>query len=144
MATPLEMNDYLDEIRRHVCRHCPCCPAGGPDCTPRGRACGVEADLPRLVAAVREDRRDVIAALMDGPPAEFRTGHAARNGGGGRWAIDYLSALLAQAVGAVDENRAERDRLHRRLAGPARPPRLSIAELCRAYEEATGCFVGCD
>jgi hypothetical protein len=51
--------------------------------------------------------------------------------------------MLRSAEG-VDEWREEWDRLHKRLA--PRPPekRLCIADICQAYEEATGTCVGCD
>jgi hypothetical protein len=51
--------------------------------------------------------------------------------------------LLRSAKGG-DGWQQECNRLHKRLA--PRPPakQLSIAEICRAYEEATGTWVGCD
>jgi hypothetical protein len=36
------------------------------------------------------------------------------------------------------------DRLRRRWAAPHPAPRPPVAELCRAYEEVTGTWVGCD
>jgi hypothetical protein len=53
-------------------------------------------------------------------------------------------AKILRSAEGVDEWCEEWERLHQRLA--PRPPekRLSIADICQAYEEATGTCVGCD
>jgi hypothetical protein len=57
--------------------------------------------------------------------------------------VEYVEEMRRALEGAC-EYRDGWDRLHRRLA--PRPPerRVRIADLCRAYEEATGTWTGCD
>src|SRR5437016_1604702 len=42
MLTELELAEYREEIRNHVCSRCVDRPAGGPPCEPLGKRCGVE------------------------------------------------------------------------------------------------------
>jgi hypothetical protein len=51
MTAP-NLNDYLSEIRAHVCSRCTERPPGGPPCEPLGKRCGVELNLRWLVYAV--------------------------------------------------------------------------------------------
>jgi hypothetical protein len=51
--------------------------------------------------------------------------------------------ILRSAQG-MDERQQEWNRLHERLAPRPRAKQLCIAEICQAYEEATGTWVGCD
>jgi hypothetical protein len=45
---------------------------------------------------------------------------------------------------SVDEFQQQWERVHRRFAARPQPRPFSVAELCRAYEEATGTWVGSD
>lgn len=44
----------------------------------------------------------------------------------------------------VDDHREQWECLRRRLAHLPRPAKVPVAEMIRAYEEATGTWIGCD
>src|SRR5262249_54046084 len=64
MPTPIEMEEYLEEIRREVCSWCVERPEGGPPCGPLGKPCGIELHLPGLVKSVREVHSGLIAPYL--------------------------------------------------------------------------------
>ena len=51
---------------------------------------------------------------------------------------------VPQARERMDEGQEQWERVRRRLAPRPQAKRLCIADLCRAYEEATGTWIGCD
>jgi hypothetical protein len=144
MRARVEYAEYLGEVRERVCPRCPERLPDGPPYRPSCRRCGVELQLPHLVESVRAaggrlsrpgvvpDRREVCATCfcLDGPHCPCPAG--------------FLLALIVRAVQAVDEHREQRELLRRREARLARRERVPVAEMVRAYEEATGTCVGCD
>lgn len=48
-----DYQDYLLELREHVCSHCVERQPDCPPCTPHGKACGIELHLPELVSICR-------------------------------------------------------------------------------------------
>jgi len=42
MITPSELEEYMDEIQRHVCSRCIERVPGGPPCAPLGKRCGID------------------------------------------------------------------------------------------------------
>jgi hypothetical protein len=88
--------------------------------------------LPRLIEAlhkVEEDRA---------PRSVFR------NGNGPVCPTAELSARVVRVVADMEEQRAQWEVLRNRLAHLPRPARVPVAEMIRAYEEATGTMIGCD
>ena len=65
MATAVELEEYLAEIREHVCSHCVERLPGGPPCKPLGKLCGVEQNLPQLIEAVHAIRSGLIEPYWD-------------------------------------------------------------------------------
>jgi len=51
MITSAELDEYMDEIRWHVCSRCIERVPGGPPCAPLGKRCGIELHLEQLVAS---------------------------------------------------------------------------------------------
>jgi hypothetical protein len=82
-----------------------------------------------------------------GPPPDRRRACARciwRDGGLCPCPVGSLTALLVRAVRAVDERREQRDLVRRRLGWQGCMERVPVAEMTRAYEEATGTCIGCD
>jgi hypothetical protein len=144
MAAQAELADYLDEIRQEVCRYCPERPPGGPPCAPLGKNCGIELHLPQLVACTRQVNSGLIEPYLEHNRRAICTGCAFLHSDICPCPMDYLAILAVQAIEDVDERRAEWERLRTHLFDPARRPKVPVAEMCRAYEERTGTFTGCD
>lgn len=53
MNAPAEYQDYLTELREHVCSHCIERREGCPPCAPHGKRCGIELHLPEMVQICR-------------------------------------------------------------------------------------------
>jgi hypothetical protein len=144
MIAKMELPEYLDELRQHVCRRCPERPQGGPPCAPLGKECGVELHLPQLIDAIREVHSDRIGPYLNHNREEVCAECDFRGSSGCPCPMDYLSVLVVEAVETVAERRAQFEDLHKRLTRPSKPNKVCIAEMCRRYEEATGTCIGCD
>jgi hypothetical protein len=135
--------EYLAEVREQVCSHCPETTSDRPFGL-RCRHCGVELQLPQCVESIH-DAGDELSEL---DPAPRRRLVCARcgclDGGICPCPAGSLTALLIRAIRTVDERRAQRDLLQRRLSMETRPHRVPIADMIRAYEAATGDCVCCD
>jgi hypothetical protein len=57
--------------------------------------------------------------------------------------VDDCEEILVVGEG-VDEQQEQWDRLQRRLARRPQARKCLVADLCQAYEEATGTWTGCD
>ena len=109
MATSNEYDEYLVELREHVCSRCierqPDC----PPCSPHEKGCGIERHVPRLV----EICRTTDSALMDPyidqlhelvcPECEYRDTPNCP------CPLDYLLQLAVEAVERVEHRRAMRN-----------------------------------
>jgi hypothetical protein len=51
---------------------------------------------------------------------------------------------VVRVVADMEERRAQWEVLRNRLAHLPRPVKVPVAEMIRAYEEATGTLIGCD
>ena len=49
MYTQAELDEYMAEIREHVCSRCIEKPPGAPPCAPQGKRCGIELHLSEVV-----------------------------------------------------------------------------------------------
>jgi hypothetical protein len=110
MLTEAERGEYLDEIRLRVCRLCVERPLGGPPCAPLGKECGIEMHLPQLIEAIRGVQSPLLAPYLDRNRQQI-CNHCGRLGSAiCPCPMDYLGALLAEAVEAVDQRREQRQR----------------------------------
>jgi hypothetical protein len=105
MLTIAEHDEYLAEVREHVCRRCI---ERGRDCPPCGshdHPCGIEAHLPELVALCRTTDSLQMADYLDKlhdvicPQCEYK------DTSGCPCPLDYLLQLAVEAVEAVDYRR---------------------------------------
>jgi hypothetical protein len=140
----MDPTEYLDEIRRRVCRHCPERPPGGPPCLPLGKECGVELHLPALIRAIREVHSGLLEPYVENNRARICTECLLHHGSRCPCPMDFLSELIVEAVEEVEERRELWELVRSRLTHRARPRRVPVAEMCRDYEEATGTCIGCD
>jgi hypothetical protein len=109
MLTELELAEYRDEIRNHVCSRCVDRPAGGPPCEPLGKRCGVEMHLPQLVQSIREVHSNSIVPYLNHNRAAICEGCVLHHHPSAcPCPMDYLAVLLAEAVENVDRRRAAR------------------------------------
>jgi hypothetical protein len=108
MTTEQDRAEYLEEIRREVCSRCVERPAGGPPCAPLGKVCGVELHLPQLIESIRSVSSPLLAPYQDHNRCTICS-HCAHLGGSiCPCPMDYLAALLVEAVETVDRRRAEK------------------------------------
>jgi hypothetical protein len=131
---------YLTEIRKRVCSRCVERPPGGPPCEPLGKNCGVEMHLPALVDSIHQVHSDLLKPYLDHNRKEICDKCAFLHSSICPCPMDYLSALVVEAVEAVDQ-------CLEREAGKSRlppPPPGGLEEVRQAYQEGTGTWVGCD
>ncbi|MBL8792946.1 MAG: hypothetical protein JNM56_03505 [Planctomycetia bacterium] len=86
MVSEAKLNEYLAEIREHVCSCCAERPPGGPPCVPLGRPCGIELHLSSIIDAIHGLNADWMKPYLE------HNRHA---------------MLLVQAVKTVDERHAD-------------------------------------
>jgi hypothetical protein len=107
MLTELELAEYREEIRNHVCTRCVDRPAGGPPCEALGKRCGVEMHLPQLVHAIREVRSGSIAPYLEHNRATICRGCVLlHHPNACPCPMDYLAVLVVEAVENVDRRRS--------------------------------------
>jgi hypothetical protein len=107
IAAP-ELQEYLDEIREQVCSRCIEKPPGGPPCAPLGKDCGVEMHLPELIESIRRVHSPLMAPYVDRNRSEICAHCSLLHTSICPCPMDYLGALLVQAVETVDERRRQR------------------------------------
>jgi hypothetical protein len=142
MIAELELQEYLDEMRQHVCTRCVERPAGGPPCAPLGKNCGVEMHLPRLVDSVRAVHSDLVEPYLERNRREICSRCAFLHSDICPCPMDYLSVLVVEAIETVDRRRRERNEA--RQAEPDGPAAVGAEEVHAAYMRATGTWSGCD
>lgn len=111
MAVTLDKEDlaeYLAEMRTTVCSRCIERPPGGPPCAPVGKICGIEMHLPQIVDAVHRVRSDWLAHYVDNNRAEICSKCLYHHSDLCPCPMDYLTALVVEAVEKVDERHAVR------------------------------------
>jgi hypothetical protein len=105
MLTSAEHEEYLAELRQHVCSRCiergPNCPPCGPHDNP----CGIEAHLPELVELCRTTDSVQMATYLDKlhevicPTCDYKDTSACP------CPLEYLLQLAVEAVEAVERRR---------------------------------------
>jgi hypothetical protein len=146
MLTTSELNEYMAEIRSHVCTNCVERRAGGPPCEPLGKLCGVEQHLAPLIDAIHSVRSESVVPYRDASRRQICDHCTFRHSSVCPCPMDYLHVLIVQAVEAVD---ARHERLavgRQRLAGLGASAAVSpsVAEIRLLYEKSTGVWTGCD
>lgn len=105
MLTQREHDEYLAELREHVCSRCIQRAPGSPPCAPHGKPCGIEAHLAQLVQLCRTTDSSQMADYIDElhdvicPSCEFKDSAACP------CPLDYLLQLAVEAVERVDRRR---------------------------------------
>jgi hypothetical protein len=103
-----DFEEYMSEIRDQVCTRCVERPPGGPPCAPLGKHCGIELDLPALVAAVHRVRSNNMEPYIDHFHGDVCMHCANRDTTQCPCPLEFLLVLAVQAIEAVDQRRAER------------------------------------
>jgi hypothetical protein len=116
MFASADYQEYLDEIRAHVCSRCVERPAGGPPCAPLGKVCGVEEHLPELVESIRSIHSGLVEPYLmhdrETVCAHCQYLHSSIC----PCPMDYLATLIIEAVEEVDQRRAGRAAKHHFVA----------------------------
>ena len=119
MIAEPELQEYLDEIRQHVCSRCIDRPPGGPPCGPLGKRCGIELNLSRLVESVQSVRSNAIDPYIPVYHDHVCAHCVAQPTSQCPCPLDHLLLLAVEAIETVDDRR----RIAGKLAHPA-------SELC--------------
>jgi hypothetical protein len=134
-----EAAEYLAEIREQVCSRCVERPPGGPPCAPLGKSCGIELHLPQLVDSIRGVQSSALAPYLDHNRNEICQTCALLHSSACPCPMDYLAALVVEAVETVDQR-------HEAVAGASRSMTLpdDLDEIAQAFAQASGQWTGCD
>jgi hypothetical protein len=124
------LQEYLDEIRQQACSRCVERPAGGPPCAPLGKVCGVEMHLPELVESIRSVHSGLLEPYLEHNRRGICSWCAYLESSICPCPMDYLGALIVEAVEEVDRRRGERA--------------SHLEKIGRAYQEGAGKWAGCD
>jgi hypothetical protein len=107
MITSSELNEYMDEIRRHVCSRCIERVPGGPPCAPLGKRCGIELHLEQLVNAVHAVHNQAIDPYIDSFHDQVCANCANRVTNQCPCPLEPLILLAVEAIETVDERRRD-------------------------------------
>ncbi len=102
-----KLAEYLAEMRTTVCSRCVERPPGGPPCAPFGKICGIEMHLPQIVDAVHQVHSNWVEDYLDNNRAEICAQCDYHHSDQCPCPMDYLAALVVEAVEAVDGRRAQ-------------------------------------
>src|SRR5262245_8402338 len=98
MTAEAELSEYLEAIRREVCSRCVERRGGGPPCGPRGKVCGVELHLARLVEAVRSVQSGWMGPYLDSTHEKVCQGCAFLGADCCPCPMERLALLVVQAI----------------------------------------------
>ena len=97
-----ELNEYLAEIREHVCSRCIERPSEGPPCAPHGKRCGIELHLADIVDVCHAASGDSMQSYADQFHADVCSHCTNRTTNQCPCPLDYLLLLAIEAIDAVD------------------------------------------
>ncbi|MCI0458265.1 MAG: hypothetical protein L0Z62_14975 [Gemmataceae bacterium] len=143
MIAEADVQEYLDAIREQVCARCVERPPGGPPCAPLGKNCGVEMHLPLLIESVRQVHSGLLQPYLEHNRHEICSHCAFLNSSICPCPMDYLAALVVEAVEDVDQRREQRGQ-GRFLASLPTNEGAELEEVLRAYTAGAGTWTGCD
>jgi hypothetical protein len=101
--------EYLAQMRATVCSRCIERPPGGPPCAPVGKMCGIEMHLPLIVDAVHQVHSNWVRDYLDHDRATICEHCAFHHSDLCPCPMDYLTALVVEAVEAVDARHLEEE-----------------------------------
>jgi hypothetical protein len=138
-----ELEEYLAEIREHVCSQCVERPPGGPPCGPVGKECGVELHLAKLVDSIHDVESPLMAPYLEHNRKDICGNCALLHSNICPCPMDYLAGLIVEAVERVDLSRRQGNQGRKPFTSRAgRPP--GMVDIRRIHEEAKGAWTGCD
>jgi len=135
-----DLTKYLAEIRKSVCSRCVERPPGGPPCEPLGKRCGVEMHLPLLVDSIHQIRSNLLEPYLEHNREAICEQCTFLHSSICPCPMDYLSALIVEAVETVDQRHATAPGKAQRVDAPPE----GLEEIRRAYQEGTRTWTGCD
>ncbi|MBI3409010.1 MAG: hypothetical protein HY040_11740 [Planctomycetes bacterium] len=142
MFDDIETAEYLEEIRTNACSRCVEKPPGGPPCAPLGKRCGVEMHLSQLIGAIHDVHSDFLEDYLSHDRQEICEKCPYLHSDICPCPMDYLLALIVEAVESVDERRRQR-RIANGRKWPTRQ-RPTLEAIQQAFDEAKGTWTGCD
>jgi hypothetical protein len=144
MIAEKDLAEYLAEIREQVCSRCIERPPNGPPCAPLGKDCGIELHLPQLIESIRAVHSPMLMPYLEHNRSEICEKCALLHSSICPCPMDYMSALVVEAVEAVDKRHEDSERERDFLASRSDWRPADVDEVRRAYEEARGTWTGCD
>jgi hypothetical protein len=101
-----EYQDFLAELREHVCSRCierrPEC----PPCAPHGKRCGIELHIPELVEICRSTDNVLMDPYIGKLHDTICVDCPEKDGPGCPCPLDYLLELAVEAIENVERRRA--------------------------------------
>ena len=107
MIAPIELPEYLVELRRQVCEHCIVRRPDTPPCDPKGLACGIERHLEKLIEICRSVDSSQIDPYVQRLHDDICADCEFRQTAVCPCPLDYLLPLAVQAVETVEFRRRE-------------------------------------
>jgi len=108
MAASIEYDEYLAELRDHVCSRCierkPDC----PPCSPHAKGCGIERHVPQLVEICRGTNSPLMDPYIEKLHDAICTECEYRDTPECPCPLDYLLQLAVEAVERVERRRINR------------------------------------
>jgi len=106
MYTQADLDDYMTEIRGHVCSRCIEKLPGAPPCAPQGKRCGIELHFSDIIDVCHATRCKSMEPYGTRLHEQICSQCANRTTMQCPCPLDYLLRLTVEAVDAVDERRA--------------------------------------
>lgn len=100
-----EYEEYLAELRTHVCARCIERAPGCPPCAPHGKACGIELHVPELVHLCRTSPNVQMAPYIEDLHSQICEHCSNKDGPTCPCPLDYLLQLAVEAIERVEERR---------------------------------------
>jgi hypothetical protein len=110
MYTQAELDEYLAELRGHVCSRCIERPQGGPPCAPHGKRCGIELHLAEIVEVCHAARGKQMEPYIARFHEDVCSHCAQHTSNQCPCPLDYLLLLAMEAIDAVDERKQSSER----------------------------------
>jgi len=105
MYTQAELDEYMAEIRDHVCSRCIEKPPGAPPCAPQGKRCGIELHLADVIEVCHAARGKTMEPYITRFHEDVCSHCANSTTLQCPCPLDYLLLLAVEAVEAVDERK---------------------------------------
>jgi hypothetical protein len=107
MTAPIQIHEYLAELRRQVCEHCIVRRSGTPPCDAKGIGCGIERHLEKLVEICRSVESSQIDPYVQRLHDDICADCEFRETAVCPCPLDYLLPLAVRAVETVEFRRRE-------------------------------------